>query len=281
MSNNLSIDQIFPKAIFNSYAGAESFFRTCKTPAKGKPVRGTFRMFKEGTTFVLTRTGYGKANHPILHIYPDDTVEFVADLSTIVTFPLSFTLPAVIPMGIDRVSTGKYRVYHGYSITSDPERAWSHQYNWWYRKGKREAQEYFKGVRFDLTTGKCLNPKKDMCKRINPDNRKVWLAAKKAFDIGIRTRIRIGVFDSLIRTDNKKGYYSDSDLALDIHKNMLDGTFTDELMRKLAAGMSRYEGDHKRQWATYSALMDRQSIWFRTQYGVFYDEIQAAERATA
>lgn len=273
--NKLDLHHLFPTAFINSYADAEREFSRCRNKNIGRPLRGTFRLTKDANDYIISRISYRKSLIPLLRIHPDNTITFIASVDILVSFPFSFTLPAVIPMGVDRVSTNKYRVYHGQTIVDCPKQAWTHRYSWWYREGKRSAQEYFQGVRFDLTTGKCLNPMPDRCTRIIPERRKVWLQDKAKLMQMVKTWLKLGVIANA-PPDNTR-----FTPVKYIYECMVNHNYTPELQSILAGVICRqgYEVDLK----AINKFIDNNSVALREMYGVFDDSasIQEAERTAA
>lgn len=274
--NRLELHHLFPKAFINSYADAEREFSRCKDKNRGRPLRGTFRLTKDANDYIISRVSWKEKLKPLLRIHPDNTATFVAPVDIVVAYPFSFTLPAIIPLGIDRVSTNKYRVYHGQVIVDCPKQAWTHRYSWWYREGKRSAQEYFQGVRFDLTTGKCLNPMPDRCTRIIPERRKVWLRDKAKLMQMVKTWLKLGVIANAPPASNNF-----KPTVKYVYECMVNHNYTLELQSILADVTCRqgYEIDLK----AINKFIDNNSVALREMYGVFDDSasIQEAERTSA
>jgi len=278
--NKLDLHHLFPKAFINSYADAEREFSRCKDKNRGRPLRGTFRLTKDANDYIISRVSWKEKLKPLLRIHPDNTVTFVAPVDIVVAYPFSFTLPAIIPLGLDRVSTNKYRVYHGQTIVDCPKQAWTHRYSWWYREGKRSAQEYFQGVRFDLTTGKCLNPMPDRCTRIIPERRKLWLQDKAKLMQMVKTWLKLGVLVGAPPFYQTSANNYKSAVSY-IYESMVNHDYSRELQIVLASliGHHGYDADLK----MINKFIDNNSVALREMYGVFDDSasIQEAERTAA
>ena len=59
-----------------NYQQADSLWSKVRSPAKGKPVTGWLRMFKEGDDFLFKMTGYGSVD--LCRLSPDNRLTFVA-----------------------------------------------------------------------------------------------------------------------------------------------------------------------------------------------------------
>lgn len=210
-----------------TYAEAERLFGTAKSPSKGKPLRSFARLLKDGDDYIIT---VKKSN--ICRIKRDNTLEFIAENSSVRThtFTLVGNLHSIIPICISRVGTGRYRVEHRsvlQAITNGPKTRWEYM--------AKDAPEYFNGIKFDLTTGKCLNRREDMLKSVDVEKRKEWLGLLKVWNRGIKVRMKMGVFSGLIDRRNATDHTAKANIVKtimsdQIYNSITEGNFDTELL---------------------------------------------------
>lgn len=191
---------------FKSYKDVESFFRSVRTPAKGKPLPGNWRLFKEGRTFIVYLPTWGQRTNgkherrydlPFLKITPNNVVTCVLPLEKLLhnSNSIVMVLHKIIPVRCERARTNVYHM--GQGITTQTQ--WGHYYRGLTKEGRTE---YFKGIKFNLTTSECLNARPDELKTIKPEQRKTWLSQLKRYKRGLKARIKVGAMDQYIREDN-------------------------------------------------------------------------------
>ena len=210
-----------------TYADADRLFKTAKTPSKGKPIRSFARILKDGDDYIVTVNGTN-----ICRISPDNTLEFVAEVNTVRrhTYTLVGNLHSAIPIAICRVGTGRYRVEHS-GVLIDFSQGRLSQGRWTHMKN--DAPEYFQGIKFDLTTGKCLNRRVDMLKSVDVDKRKEWLRLLTRWNRGIKVRVKMGVFSGLVerrRIEGGNAQGGQTGLTEPLYKAIINGTHDTQLL---------------------------------------------------
>ena len=245
-----------------TYADADRLFKTARTPSKGKPIRSFARLLKDGNDYIVTVKG---AN--ICRISPDNTLEFIAEVNIVRcnTFTLVGNLHSAIPIAISRVGTGRYRVEHSSVLIDLSQGRWAHM--------KNDAPEYFKGIKFDLTTGQCLNRRVDMLKSVDTDKRKEWLRLLKAWNRGIKVRMKMGVFTGLIERRNKNISHLMVNPSERLYEAILEGSHHTDLLYHIVIhaspsywGQSDITPDDVQRYI--KNLISTHSIHFRQQFGV-------------
>jgi len=244
-----------------TYADAEKLFKTARTPSKGKPIRTFARILKDGNDYIIAVKGTN-----ICRITPDNTLEFIAEVNTVRcnTFTLVGNLHSVIPIAISRVGTGRYRVEHSSTLIALSEGRWPHM--------KNGAPEYFRGIKFDLTTGQCLNRREDMLKSVDTDKRKEWLRLLTRWNRGIKVRMKMGVFTGLIERRRIEGGSSYS-LTEPLYDAIINGTHDTQLLYNIVLqasptywNQSTVTSDDVQRYI--KNLQSAHSIYFRQQFGV-------------
>lgn len=210
-----------------TYAEAELLFSKAKSPSKGKPLRSFARILKDGDDYIIS---VRKTN--ICRIKRDNTLEFIAENNDIRvhTFTLVGNLHSIIPICISRVGTGRYRVEHRSVL-----QAMQGGNRWRYMS--KQAPEYFSGVTFDLTTGKCLNRREDMLKSADTEKRKEWLRLLKAWNRGVKVRMKLGVVSGLIdrkyKSTDRATVTLVSDLRDQLYDAIIEGNYDTELLYRI------------------------------------------------
>ena len=247
-----------------TYAEAELLFSKAKSPNKGKPVRSFARLLKDGDDYIIS-----VKKIDICKIKRDNTLEFIAESSGIRTntFTLVGNLHSVIPISIVRVGTGRYRVEHRSALQSP-----TLQSRWKYMA--TEAPEYFKGIKFDLTTGKCINRREDMLKSVNAEKRKEWLKLLKTWNRGIKVRMKMGVFSGLIERKNKSASYTHTGiLSRKIYDAIVEGSHDTELLYHIVqcttpTSWHQKSIDQDDVQRFIKNILSSNSIYFRQEFGV-------------
>lgn len=137
--------------MFNSYQGIEAFFAKARCKADGRPVGiAGYRVFHRGTDYAIEDW----SGRECCRIRSDNTLVLTANATDFWRFRLA--LPRFSPLVVTRAMARKYRV----------------------RCTNTHADYgYFPGITFDLTTGKCINPRPDMKPVIDPDKQREWRRA--------------------------------------------------------------------------------------------------------
>jgi len=121
-------------------------------------------------------------------IRPDNTIEFPMSISDVSkkAQTLSCNMYSIIPFGIFRISSGRYRLYDTHSGGT-----------WKYRE---TCPEYFAGIKFNMLTGECLNRQPDKTTIEIPEKRLEWRRKLATYKKGLKARAKLGAFDSHIQT---------------------------------------------------------------------------------
>jgi len=256
------------KAI-NSYAEAQAFMTRARSPEKGRQHTTFARWFPDGEGYRLDVHG-----HPFLRITPDNVLEFLITPETgrKLSNTVSGWLPRVVPFFWNRVGMGRYRVE---AIAVIQKRMAG---RWPTHKEINQAPELFAGIKFDMATGECLNPRPDIKHMVIPEARTAWLSALRKWKRKAKTIARIGGFDSLIAEEKRNPTpWQDQptwmvDKELDILYNAIkDNEMDTALMRKFVAS-------HTNRWSTptsmevyghIEAVVKQHSLQLRKRFGVF------------
>jgi hypothetical protein len=235
-------------AKLRSYQQVEHYYKSCRDPKKGKPLRSWGRIFKtEEGNFSICAMGYNESTE-IGVLTPDDVFTFtlaphVARNTCAVT--LAQSLYKAIPFMWQRVGIAKYRVQHTSKIACrEEEIKWI---DWAYMR--KAAPEYFQGMQFNLKTGECTNSRPDVITRINADKRKEWLAALRKFKLTVKTMAKIGAFDAVVsKAKNNRAYrnvpdWSSPDWLNLLYEGIRDTTCTEQLSLGIAS-----QGVHAHYW---------------------------------
>ena len=185
--------------IIKSYKDTEKLWATCRSKKKGKPLNAGWRMFKEKSTFVICMPDW-KANgfhyKPVASITPNNRItmllsreELLRNSNTIV-----MVFHKITPIMVQRFDKGKYRI-GGQPSVHRPYR--------WPSITKDNSQQYYKGIKFDLVSGVCINPEPDESVEPIPEKRKVWLRDLKRFKRGLKARAKVGALTMHIQDANK------------------------------------------------------------------------------
>jgi len=177
--------------MIKSYHEALTVFNTARWPDKGKPITNWARMYKQTDGSLLVRV----YELDMFKYNPDNTFEFVCDRSAIRrnAVTLSQALHRHLPFNWVRRATGVYEVQ---LINENTHRGpWREIIA---RLKTIPKHEVYQGLKYDLTTGECLNARIPEIGNVVPEKRKVWLRKIKAFNKALQVRAKIGVFDSVI-----------------------------------------------------------------------------------
>lgn len=171
-------------------------FATCRTPAKGKPIRSWCRLFKVGRVYQLRYAYYNGTSDAIAEFHPDDSIVLPSDSLAWQRMhsSLAMALHNTIPIVTERMGKGRYRIAHtGFLDNSLPEgkRGYHMQYRDWWNAFKTHGSEYFTGMTFDRN-GMCVNKRYATSGEIDTEKRRVWLRMLKRFKRGLKARAKIG-----------------------------------------------------------------------------------------
>jgi hypothetical protein len=151
-----------------SYADAEAVLAKARNPEKGKPLKNTYRLIKDGDEFVLTTSGKHVAK-----IYRNNTIEVFAPKYT-PSWLLMTTLPQLVPVRAGWISR-KIAFMH---------------------TGKSFLIPHYKGLTFDMLTGECVSQPPTKL-NVNKDKRKEYLRDLRVFKRQFETRLKLGVFNAI------------------------------------------------------------------------------------
>lgn len=307
MSTIRSWLQITNKGV-DSYTKAETLWSKVRSPAKGKPITGWLRMFKEDDgTFVFKLQSYSDTPS-LCRLTPDNKLTFVAEEHTFKNHSqtLVSSLHRWLPLTTVRHKTGLYRIAGTDIIQKKMQEAYeadpdnkgntgSFSPHYWemyghYMPVMRAEAYYFQGIEFDIISGDCLNPQPDMRMVEIPEERKKWRRALGAFKKGIKARVRVHAFDGIIdkmwserNTQDRWDWQQpkwDSNQWLDMLEDCIrQNKFPPELLMGLAQTTtdgyymtSKPEGGHILKALEH--VCNGQSIALRRRFGVFEDELQ-------
>lgn len=236
------------KAVIRSYADTEAHFKTCRSPAKGKPLRSWARIFRnEDGSFSFRAMGYnGDAGQEIGVLTADDVFTFtmrphIARNTCAVT--LAQSLYKAIPIMWQRVGIAKYRVHYTGNIPKT-DKGWV---DWKYMR--KDAPEYFEGIKFNLKTGELVNAMPNVIVKVNDAKRKEWLTSLRKFKLTVKTMAKIGVFDTIVKeAQSSKAYrqipeWSDPSWLTLLYESIRDNTCPPKLAFAIAS-----QGIHTHYW---------------------------------
>jgi hypothetical protein len=243
-------------AIFNSYADCDAFFRKARSPAKGRPIASIGRMFKIVDVYlpspkISTTAQYfsiceANGGTEMCRVYPDDTVEFTVAAKEVVNcYTLVATFSRILPIIVSRYKTGKYRIGGTQEFTrirqadiDAPPRYWSNAGWKWLRS---EAPQYFKGIRFRLSDGACINPMPDTKRVIDSDARKVWLRDLRCYKKHLKVIAKMGGFQGYRGANSSYAEQIEAKVVMSglkwkqmLAKNMRENTFPAEVLGPIA-----------------------------------------------
>jgi hypothetical protein len=246
---------------------------TARSVEKGKPLVSSMRLFTNPDKSHTIKV-WGT---PFLTIHPDNRFEVVIPDSQMqhIAPALSICCNRVLPFLWARVGKGRYRMSADYCPDIKPE--------------------VFQGLTFDMDGKQWLNAKADRAERVLPEQRVVWLRARRKFLQAVKTRHKLGVFEA-IRLELVKDADSPSMLAAQsvtypnsvthsvlrqqIYKAMTTEDFSTDMAKLLVS--ARLATMWFSTWRSNAALgdmskftkelVDSHSVWLREQFGVFSKE---------
>jgi len=192
---------------FRSYKSIANHYASVRNPALGKPVSSFCRLWKEGDKFVFRLTWGTHWQEPyqptpIAEVTPDDVLTFVLPYEKMLQSSNSLTmgLHKILPTHLARQKTGVYRIGGMDEFRAAREQArgdrqhYRAQWNWLTTKAPR----YFEGIKFNLVTSDCLNPRPDPSVEVVPERRTQWLRDLRRYKRGLLTRVKVGALDQHI-----------------------------------------------------------------------------------
>ena len=151
-----------------SYADAEAVFAKARNPEKGKPLKNTYRLIKDGDEFVLTIS----SKH-VAKIYRNNTIEVFVPKYT-ASWLLMIVLPQLVPVKVGWIGRKMAFMHTGKSILIP----------------------HYKGITFDMLTGECVSQPPTKL-NVNKDKRKEYLRDLRVFKRQFETRLKLGVFNAI------------------------------------------------------------------------------------
>ena len=235
---------------FTSYQSMLEYYKTCRSPSKGKPFASWARIFLEGDALVVKAH-----NTKVFTVTPDDVITFEVDSRS--RYTLSQVLRNIVPFDQVNIGTNTYVILYSPTVRK-----------LWYERDRSDTTSFKKlarkngyllgmnPVRFNLSTGECLNPGENLTptslRTKDVEANRVWLRALKNFNRQIKIRNKLGVINSVFeeavverRNASMSQYGSASyyhvdglDFAEDVRFHMLysaikTGEVTTDLIKKL------------------------------------------------
>jgi hypothetical protein len=226
----------------DSYGDCLEAFKTVRNPLLGKPINGKdIRLYRDrDLSFRLT-----KNERTFAVIRDDDTITFMLHNETLrntIASSLVYVMGRFLPMGLYRVGPGRYRIgklFHYEQL--------------------KELPEYTQGIKFNLTTGQCLNPQPDRKHRIDKEARKVWTKTLATYRKGLYARIKLGVVGDPSSTDRWL-------TSENLFQWMKAGEYPDRLFNYLTF----YSGcDYEQMTAQFEKAINNHRDTLRRMFGVF------------
>jgi len=183
---------------FNSYSDLAGYFSHARSPYEGRPLPGRWRLFRHDDTFevalpIWSRLG-GLDYLPVFQVSPKGTVTFILSENDFLrrSHLIVVILSRIIDITALRFSKGRYRL----GIAEREVTSWG---SYCRLLSKANSHPYFKGMKFDISTGACLNPKKELVYKEVPERRKVWRHDLRRYKRGLLTRLKVGALDQHIK----------------------------------------------------------------------------------
>ena len=257
--------------MISSYKAAQLHMEKARSKAKGRPMKGQgWRLFQDGDEYVVTTYG-----EQVGRFLPDNTFMFTTsgERAYRIAHTLSGTMRRNLPFDWCRVDFKTYRVDHQMNLPST--HAWTHFHK------PTNAPMVYDGLKFDLYTGKCLNYLPDSKRVADPERRKEWLAASRAWKRKLKAAARVGVFDGLI-SQEVKDRTSWADRPRWNQKEWLDILYNAIKTGDCSVDLLRmFVSSETRSWDTPTSMqmyeridkiVKAQSIELRKRFGVFEGE---------
>jgi len=185
----------FGQPLLKDYADCERTFSTCRTPAKGKPIRSWCRLFKNQDVYELKYISWGGETIPIAEFHPDGRIVLPSDSHAWQAMhgSLSMALHNAIPILTERMGKGRYRIAHTGLMDrlTPPREQGGNYYQSWWEAFKENGTEYFAGMTFN-DDGICTNVQHAVSGEIDTEKRRVWLRMLRRFKRGLKARAKVG-----------------------------------------------------------------------------------------
>lgn len=256
--------------MISSYKAAQLHMEKARKKANGRPMKGTgWRLYQDGDEYTVVLYGA-----QVGRFLPDNTFMFTltGEQARPVAHTISSTIRRNLPFYWARVGAGKYRVDHRENMPV--RRPWEH-----FDK-PTNAPMLYDGLKFDLSTGRCLNYRPDPQLKIDDAARLVWLRALRQWKRQLRTLVRLGAVDQLLREHITApliaaDWLPDTEYLDKLYMAIKDGDCSTEVVRMvIKAEVSRFAtgvtGDEFYQ--TVQSALNRHSIELRKRFGVIIGE---------
>tara|TARA_R100000231_G_scaffold47840_2_gene40986 strand:+ start:25033 stop:26091 length:1059 start_codon:yes stop_codon:yes gene_type:complete len=299
----------------NSYEQMVAFFNRARDKTKGKPVTQWSKLTMEGDVVYINLLNYG--TDKLAKITPDNIIEFIAEPMTIWQQSQSMVgaFHRWYPFTFMRHRKGLYRAQHTKVMSKiadikvkekresmlamtkqevDDAKAAEKYYGYWnygyqvHTEIMKESPSYFKGLRFHMLTGECLNQRPDDKFVEDPEKRKEWRKMLTKFKRGMKARIKVHALDGIVNEvwDNKQlggqHQWKQPDWSAEEWTTLLQKCIRDcDYPRELLIGLvqtshsgyymsSRPTADDLRK--TLDRVLNDMSIELRRRFGVFEKE---------
>jgi hypothetical protein len=253
--------------MISSYNAAALHMDKARNKAKGRPMKGAgWRLFQDGDEYVVT-----VQDTQIGRFLPDNTFMFA--VNGLQAYPVSYTLGSTmhrnLPFHWARVANKVYRVDHEANMTTQ---VWDHF------QQPTNAPQVYDGLKFDLTTGRCLNYKPDYKREVDLDRRKEWLAAVRSWKRKLKVIARIGGLDGLIAQEKAnltawqhRPLWNREEYLDILYKAIKDGDCSVDLLRMFIASETKsWETPTSMQmYERIDKIIGNQSVELRRRFGVF------------
>lgn len=253
--------------MISSYNAALLHMEKARSKAKGRPMKGAgWRMFQDGDEYVVTVYGA-----QVGRFLPDNTFMFTVNglQAYVVAHTLSGTMHRNLPFHWARCAFKAYRVDHAVNMSTQ---AWKHF------ASPTNAPMVYDGLKFDLYTGRCLNPRPDHKRAVDPERRKDWLAANRAWKRKLKVIARIGGLDGLIAQEKanptpwtERPRWNDDQWLDILYKAIKNGDCHTDLLRMFISSETKtWETPTSMQmYERIDKIINNQSIELRRRFGVF------------
>lgn len=246
-------------ADFTSYNQVSMWLSKGRKQSEGRKHRSLLLRLRPDSAITVEHSYFG--GEPFAELYPDDTFKFVLSSSEMIDLSASMSQVLHKVFGLSWVRAGMAR----YVVQRvEPGRAW------WRPEG---GHEHFCGMKWNISTGECLNPRPSVLDHVDRDARKVWMAALRKFRRALDTRIKLGVVKNMIdaRDGTKK-----SPTRPDVVRGVLTALKTGELHTDLLEDIISHACNitWRRQTSVegvrslVTGLINSNSIRFRQEFGV-------------
>ena len=263
------------KGAFRSYDEAANWLSKGRWPNEvGREYVSRMRLYQRDGHIAIHHDNW-RNDECIAKLTPDNVLELVATPQSISArgTSLSQQLEKVVPFRLCNFAVGRYKVVHMDEYKRLPE--WKDYSDWGPRHQiwldiRREAHEYFMGMRLDLSTGMVINTK-DMTPNVDEDKRKQWTAGLKAVRLRLRAMERVGVFDQYAATVRSYAHNTRDDMvkAAEI---IMTGEAPQELVEIIARNTSNWKaqqvGVGKAMMTAFENMLKSNSREMRLHVGV-------------